>query len=147
MEQADSDSDEGAGPGVHLPSELLAAYLRACSASGDTHMVKYLSEMCDLVNVPNARGQRCLHVACGAGQLGAAAVLITRGALMDARSDDGSTPLHAACAADKPLLVKLLLKHGASTSIVDKNGKTAAQVAQPAALAALGSVATPVHVE
>ena len=43
-------------------------------------------------------------------------------------TDDGSTPLHAACAADHPDAVTVLLEHGADPNRADRDGVTPCMV-------------------
>ena len=48
---------------------------------------------------------------------------------INAKDNNGFTPLHIAAGNNLPAMVVALLAKGASTSIVDNNGKTAKQVA------------------
>ncbi|KJH46042.1 LEM domain protein [Dictyocaulus viviparus] len=56
--------------------------------------------------------------------LDAARNLLENGANVSARSDDGLTPLHVACAYDCLAMAQLLMCHGASIHIEDNNGRT-----------------------
>ena len=64
------------------------------------------------------------------GAVGVARLLLERGADVNARAKDGSTPLHtASCFADLAA-VRLLLEHGADVKAEDDRGRTALQVAE-----------------
>ena len=137
VDLVEGEGEEGGEELAAVPSELLAAYMRAGAAMGDLMMIKGLAVThSDLVDVPDARKRTALHAACEAGHMGVATVLMANGADVNAQRDDGSTPLHVACAGDKPLVVKLLLRHGATQSIRDESGRLARDVATPAAAAA-----------
>ena len=71
-----------------------------------------------------------LHVAAASNNREVAAVLLDRGADVNAQDWKGCTPLHRAVAhgADSPL-VRLLLERGADASLLDVNGKSAADLA------------------
>lgn len=56
--------------------------------------------------------------------------MIQRGDDMDARDEQGMTPLHHAAEADNADAVKQLLKAGADQSIQDNQGRTAFDIAQ-----------------
>ncbi|CAI4230935.1 unnamed protein product [Auanema sp. JU1783] len=51
--------------------------------------------------------------------------LILAGCVIDARTSDGSTPLHDAARAHRADLLRILLENGASTEILDEKGDTA----------------------
>ena len=59
-----------------------------------------------------------LHIACFAGHLSVAQLLISQGAQVNARSIDGGTPLCAACSIGNQELVELLITNGASVNPV-----------------------------
>lgn len=59
-----------------------------------------------------------LHIACFAGHLSCAKLLIRFGAQINARSIDGGTPLCGACASGNHELVQLLISNGASINPV-----------------------------
>ena len=58
------------------------------------------------------------------------AAMLQRGDDLDARDDQGLTPLHHAAEADNADAVKQLLRAGADTSIKDNQGRTALEIAQ-----------------
>lgn len=72
-----------------------------------------------------------LHLAAFFGRAGAAAMLLERGAKVDARSTNNmkNTPLHAAAAGRKLELVRLLLEHGAAVNATQSGGWTALHAA------------------
>lgn len=55
-------------------------------------------------------------------------MIIDSGGDVNARKRAGNTPLHSACRHVKPIAVELLLRHGAMESLVNRSGRTAAQV-------------------
>ncbi len=63
------------------------------------------------------------------GQAAACEYLINVGAMVDSRSDEGTTPLVFASAQGRDETVALLLKGGASPSLFDVDGRTALSVA------------------
>lgn len=70
-----------------------------------------------------------LHAAVAARNPEAVAVLLGRGADVNARQQVGYTPLMGAASAGRDDLVDLLLQHGADPSLASEDGKTAATVA------------------
>ena len=57
-----------------------------------------------------------------------AEALIDAGANINARDDDGATPLHYACVVELPGMCALLLSKGAEVGIPDDDGETAASL-------------------
>jgi ankyrin repeat protein len=51
-------------------------------------------------------------------------LLLANGADVNAKDDDGVTPLHYAAWHGYLKMTKMLLKHGADTKAMDKNGET-----------------------
>jgi len=58
-----------------------------------------------------------------------ALALLQSGVNMDVLSTSGKTPLHYACEKNHTNIVELLVQHGAKQNIVDKRGKTPADLA------------------
>jgi ankyrin repeat protein len=71
-----------------------------------------------------------LHAAVGARNADSVALLLERGADVNARQQVGYTPLMGAAAAGRQDLVGLLLRHGADPSLQSEDGKTAADIAR-----------------
>lgn len=71
-----------------------------------------------------------IHAAVGSRNAESAALLLDRGADVNARQQVGYTPLMGAAAAGRADIVDLLLKHGADRTLVSDDGKTAADVAR-----------------
>lgn len=81
------------------------------------------------MNALDNKKQTALHFASGITfSAEAMLVLIRAGGDVDAQKADGGTPLHSAARRLKPVAVDILLRHGASENLVNKNGKTAADV-------------------
>ena len=56
-------------------------------------------------------------------------VLLAAGADINARDDDGNTPLLLSVRHSRPALLSLLLKRGISVDVRDKQGRTALHIA------------------
>ena len=69
--------------------------------------------------------QNTLHAACRSGAVEEVVRVLERGASVDARHDDGSTPLIAAAAAGFDVIVTVLLSSGAGLELQDDAGRTA----------------------
>ena len=78
----------------------------------------------------NAMQVQPLHAAVASRNAETAALLLERGADVDARQQAGYTPLMGAAAAGRRDLVDLLLRHGADPALRSDDGKTAADVAR-----------------
>lgn len=77
----------------------------------------------------DSEGNGALHVAADAGHEEAGEYLLNRGFSIDAKGAAGRTPLMTAVLADKPGMVKWLLKQGADPKIKDGNGFIALMLA------------------
>jgi len=78
----------------------------------------------------NRKGWTPLHYACSGPDNGVAAFLIANGAELNARSDNGTTPLMMAARYGNGDLVPLLLKAGAEPRAANEQELTAADFAQ-----------------
>ena len=108
---------------IAMPVDLVVALLRSAAAAGDLARIKMtmtsgmfegMFDEPSMIDRPDSSGLSALHHACAGGHLGAAACLISKGANVNAVSDEGSTALTIARAAGHPLLVQMLLKSGAT---------------------------------
>ena len=71
------------------------------------------------------RGRTPLHVAAGAGHAAIVALLVERGAAMEARAlHPNSTPLYAAAQNGHGATVRCLLEHGANAEAETRGGMT-----------------------
>ena len=114
----------------------------ACS-KGHVDIVKaLLAKLRTNVHARDRGGHTPLHRACDRGREEVARLLLEaaeddaeRRRLARAQEASGGTPLHsAAYAGGSGELVRLLLEQGADRSIVDREGKTAADLAADAAI-------------
>lgn len=71
-----------------------------------------------------AGGKTVLMLACEAGRLDVARLLVERGAAIDARSDFGNTPLMYAAGSGNEELMRYLVSHGADIHEADNYGYT-----------------------
>jgi ankyrin repeat protein len=78
----------------------------------------------------NPEGEQPLHQAAKTGQLMAAALLVERGAPVNARTVRGVTPLHLAAAFGHAALVRYLLEAGADVEAREEAGVTPLMAAQ-----------------
>ena len=101
----------------------------ACASAADgqkqlTSARQLATERAVLNSRSPERGETALHCAAWAGHDAAAALLISRGANVDARDVSGGTPLHAAARAARVSLIELLARAGASVVAADEQGDT-----------------------
>ena len=87
--------------------------------------VGLLTESDALVDALAENGLALLHVAAGCGQLRTAKELLQRGASVDLRDLEGSTPLMMAALSRQHAMVRLLLECKASIDLQDAQGLTA----------------------
>lgn len=100
-------------------------------------VLSFLLDECRFDLEARCRGETVLHVACGAGYLGSAHLLLARGADQEARVCGGSpvservgwTPLHLACHHGWLAVVMLLQSHGASAGVSDAMGRQPCDIA------------------
>jgi hypothetical protein len=117
------------------------------SAAGEMHelassgsvagMEAILAERPFLVNGPDLRGRTPLHCACLTGQLDAARLLISHGAIVNARMKDGTSPLHIVAELGFVQVVNLLLENGADVNTVSTHRRTPLSVARGAGQSAV----------
>lgn len=82
---------------------------------------EFLAEDPGLVKKRLARGATLLHKA---GSKEVAALLLSRGAELEAVDEDGSSPLHYAATRGEPDLVGYLVSRGARVNVFDEEGST-----------------------
>ncbi len=119
--KVDAQNDSGSTP-LHKASE-----------NGHTDVVRLLMDhaAADAHVRDNSRNTP-LHLAAANGNLEAARILLERNAEVNARNDNGSTPLHRASKnlwRGYPDVVRLLLDHGADAHVRDHSGSTPSEVA------------------
>jgi ankyrin repeat protein len=92
----------------------------------------------------NGRGDTALHVAATAGFARVAAILLARGAAVEAVCPgDGDTPLHRAAAAGHAEVVRLLVAAGANVAAKNAQGKSVRQLADQCRSTAVIAALTP----
>jgi ankyrin repeat protein len=114
---------------------------------GASAVVRLLLERGADVSVAAANEMRVqpLHAAVAGRDAEVVALLLARGADVNARQQVGYTPLMGAAGAGREDLVDLLLAHGADPSLVAEDGKTAASVARDHHHDALADRLTPAN--
>ena len=101
-----------------------------CSAletSGKPDVVRLLLDHGAAVRMP-AHDKHCrsaLHVAAGSGNSELVQMILERNPDIEARDDEGETPLLTASSEGNPAVVQLLLDHGADPYVRNDEGKTA----------------------
>lgn len=115
---------------IEDPAKGLAA-LQFYAGTGDVAGVtRILRQHADLVTSRDAARWTPLHYAAVKGQFAAAELLLTKGADINAQSDDGWSALHLAAGKGHKDIVALLMSKGANASLKDNSGKTAADRAE-----------------
>lgn len=117
---------------VHDASVIrLHDFHRACRQGIQVDVEFMATEFPDLLKQPSkdsedsiGTGGACLHYAVLGDQSGALQYLITRGAVVNARSERGVTPLHLACSRGLLDCATVLIDHGASMNEKDNFGNT-----------------------
>lgn len=133
----------GAGAEPNARNSSGCAPLHYACSKGHVDIVKaLLAKLRTDVHARDRGGHTPLHRACDRGREEVARLLLEaaeddaeRRRLARAQEASGGTPLHsAAYAGGSAELVRLLLESGADRSIVDREGKTAADLAADAAI-------------
>ncbi|MBU6399170.1 MAG: ankyrin repeat domain-containing protein [Verrucomicrobia bacterium] len=121
--------ERAAAAGARLPAPQTAPLLNLAVERREVGMVRLLLASQAEVNATDGLGRTALHCAAGgqglSGDPNLATLLLARGADVNARANDGSTPLLDALHSPQPTLVKLLLEHGANINARDDQGRTA----------------------
>lgn len=106
---------------------------------GHTEVVRFLLLRGADVNTPSQNGLKVtpLNSAAAGGHLEIARLLLEHGADPNARQADDFVPLHAAAQNGQRDMVELLLKHKADKALLNKQGKSAYDIAVEAGHSAL----------
>ncbi|KAI8641477.1 acyl-CoA-binding protein [Parasitella parasitica] len=83
-------------------------------------------------------GLTTLHIAADRGHLGIVQALVSAGADIDDKTDDEDTALHLACISDQLEVAKFLITSGCDKTLLDSEGKTAFEQAEPDFIRQLG---------
>jgi ankyrin repeat protein len=83
----------------------------------------WLKDSPDLVSSKNTGSETPLHLAAQSNE-NMVKLLLSKGAEVDAKDDDGMTPLHMAAWKGEKAVVALLLSHGAEVNAGNKHGTT-----------------------
>ena len=102
---------------------------RACAHGASLSLISYLLDTgCD----PNCRNEQMktpLHEACTSGYAKVVALLVSRGALVDAHRTHSWTPLMYAVSRDHEDIARMLLDHGSPAEARNQDGMTALYLA------------------
>lgn len=119
----------------------LFVILMGCATTGETGAPTAKENLMDLIenqnldkireifgfntdaNSANELGQTALHIAAGKDLAEIAAVLLVRGAKVDARDKEGKTPLHYALREKALGVISILIKNGAGLFVKDNAGR------------------------
>jgi cytohesin len=115
---------------VLIGSWCCASDLQDAIKAGDLERVKSVLSRGDNVNARDALGSTPLHDAAWIGDEAITALLIDRGADIDARHEEGgSTPLHYAVIKNNREVAALLVARGADIKATYRSGATALHLA------------------
>ena len=130
--EAEEDWDPTAFADLDLPMPTRASPLVRAAACGEVRIIDALIDRGARVDQQcgcNAQ-ERPLWAAIVTGRKAAASRLLKRGADPNATGPARHTPLHVATMRNRADLVRLLIEHGASREVRDRDGRTAADWAR-----------------
>jgi ankyrin repeat protein len=114
--------DRAGGELAEAGYEMTAdGWIRACS-EGDAQAVRRFLEAGFDLETRNDAGDTGAHAAAAGGREDALKLLLDRGLAVDSLGENQRTPLMAAVLADKPMMVRWLLRQGADPKLRDKDG-------------------------
>ncbi|XP_061079172.1 protein phosphatase 1 regulatory subunit 27-like [Conger conger] len=114
---------------VHFPNDVV---FQDNIRQGDmTQVGRFLRTQKVRVNKPFPSGMSAIHEAVLSGSLDCVKLLVTYGADVDLRDDDGWTPLHMACSDGYPEIAEYLLTRGASTAAKNESGEKPVDLIDP----------------
>lgn len=110
---------------VRTAQDIKAQPIEKAVREGDCAAIqKLLSREPSLVRVRDSAGYTPLHWAAIDGRRDMVALLIAKGADVNARNPQGATPLHMACSSGRKEAAAELLKNGANMHSRDSNDDT-----------------------
>ncbi|XP_064172013.1 protein phosphatase 1 regulatory subunit 27 [Anguilla rostrata] len=114
---------------VHFPNNVVFQdHIR----HGDMQQIgRFLRAQKVRINKPFPSGMVALHEAVLTGNLDCVKLLVTHGADIHQRDDDGWTALHMACSDGYPEIARFLLAQGASTVAENDSGEKPADLIDP----------------
>ncbi|KAL9541469.1 hypothetical protein MBANPS3_009108 [Mucor bainieri] len=115
------DDDDG------LESEDIFGYTRLSDLD---KLTAELEAHPELINTKED-GLTALHIAADRGYLDIVQALVKAGADINIKTDDEDTALHLACISDQLKTAKFLLASGCDETLLDSEGKTAFEQAEP----------------
>jgi ankyrin repeat protein len=116
-----------AGASLHLRDLSHGTPLHSAALNGQFQVVKLLMQLGSDVNARNLYGFTALHYAVMSGCVKTTMTLLEddNGIEIDAKSQNGYTPLYAAAHNGRLTIVQMLLKHGADINNRDEDGNSA----------------------
>jgi len=115
-----------AGADVNDEGDLGTALHVAAFQGNAATVTLLLNKGADIEKVKTSLGDHPLHVAVDYNQPEVVALLLARGAKVDAREASGRTPLHVAAGKDNVEIAKLLLESGADVNATFRAAKVTA---------------------
>ncbi|CAK4076071.1 unnamed protein product [Aphanomyces euteiches] len=114
---------------VNAPGAADRRALHRAAGGNHAELCTILIERGAEVNCPDKSGRTPLHWACISGHKEAAIILLDKGATVDAVTTSGMTSLMGAAEAGKVEVVRLLMERKADSTLKDKDGKLAFDLA------------------
>ncbi|KAJ6638270.1 26S proteasome non-ATPase regulatory subunit 10 [Pseudolycoriella hygida] len=123
-----------AGANVNKKNDQGHSSLQYACSKGWSDVVKCLLEQNADVNVKDERGDTPLHRLASMGRTEILRLYLTNAVkpILDCPNREGNTPLHYACEDDESACALLLIEHGASPLVLNKEEKTPLDLCKPA---------------
>jgi ankyrin repeat protein len=113
------------GADINSKNKLGETLLELACKNSRTSVADFLLTKGVKPDIIGYNGFSVLHRACGEeGYLHIVELLLSKGATVDIKNDEGTTPLHTAAAINNEAVLKYLIDHGADVNSADDNGYT-----------------------